>query len=103
VTNLDLERNVGRYADAAVTAATMLLDQGATLDELIAVVADTEQGPGLTVGPVCAVLEDAPDLLFMLSLVQDDVPVGYLRWIAMVGPDIAWGSFCVAPKSRVEA
>ncbi len=99
----ELERAVNRCAAAAVTAAMTLLDRGATLEDLVAILSDTEQETTVTVGPAAELLAETPDLLLHLKANQSRVPAGYLAWIALVGRSIAWGAFSVVPEIGREA
>ncbi len=102
-TESELELTVNRCAAAAVTAAATLLERGAALDDLVAVLSDTEQETTVTVGPAAELLAETPDLMLHLRLNRSRVPAGYLAWIALVGGSIAWGAFSVVPDSRIDA
>jgi hypothetical protein len=80
-----------------------LLDQGAMLDELVAVVEYTDWGVSVRVARTMELLVDAPELTLLLVLSRGCVPPGYLPWIAVLGPRIAWGAFRVAPQATAEA
>ena len=91
-----------RYCvDPAVTAALDLLKSGAALDELIAVLDASQTGLSVVVGRRRDLFAEAPELLQMLS--QHPVPLGDLQWLAVLGSQVAWGTFNVVPRPRVEA
>ena len=98
-----LEQAVCGCAVPAAAAVMTLLDQGALLDELVAVVRCTDRGVSVTVARTLELLTDAPELTLLLVLSRGCVPPGYLPWIALLGPRVAWGAFRVAPEATVEA
>jgi hypothetical protein len=99
----EFEQAVGHCAAAAVTAAITLLDQGAMLDELVAVLAHVEGRFSVTVGPASKLFADAPELAFLVALGRSKFPPGCLPWVASLGTRLAWGAFRVAPATVVAA
>ena len=99
----ELERAVSGCAVSAAAAAMTLLEQGALLDELVAVVDYADEGVRVKVAPALELFADAPELTLLLVLSHHRTPPGYLRWIALFGPRVAWGAFRVAPEATVEA
>jgi hypothetical protein len=98
-----LEQAVCGCSVTAAAAAMRLLEQGALLDELVAVLKCTDRGVSVTVARTLELLADAPELTLLLVLSRGCVPPGYLPWIAVLGPRVAWGAFRVAPMATVEA
>jgi hypothetical protein len=98
-----LQQTVSRCAVAAVDAAATLLENGGTLEDLVAIMTDNDQEATLFVGPVSELLAQAPDVMLYLELHRDRIPPGYLPWVAFVGASIAWGAFSVVPIAKVDA
>ena len=91
-----------RYcADPAVTAALDLLNTGAALDELVAVLDASQGSLSVVVGRRHDLFAAAPELVQMLS--HHPVPLGDLQWLAVLGSQVAWGTFSVVPRARAEA
>ncbi len=97
----ELERTLRLYADAAVAAALGLLDRGASLDDLVAILGNTDEGLSVTVGPRTELLAKVPELAGMLR--DEPVPSGYLQWVVFLDTQVACGAFRVVPWTRAEA
>ncbi len=98
-----LQQTVSRCAVAAVDAAATLLQRGLALEDLVAIVTDSDQETTLVGGPASELLAEAPDVMLYLKLHQDRIPRGYLPWVAFVGASIAWGAFSVVPIPKIDA
>ncbi len=99
--DLQLARTLLRFAGPVVATALGLLDRGATLDELVAVLDDADGQPNVTVGSRKQLLADVPELALVLS--ERQVPLGYLQWVAFMDKRVASGAFRVVLWARVEA
>ena len=95
----EFEQTLRRYADPAVEAALVLLDRGAALDDLVALLGDPDEGLSVTVGPRSELLAEAPELALLLF--RGHVPSGCLQWVAFL--EVACGAFRVVPQARAEA
>jgi hypothetical protein len=80
-----------------------LLEQGASLDELVAVVYYADEGLRVRVARTLDVFAESPELTLLLVLSRGRVPAGHLPWIALLGSRAAWGAFRVAPETTAEA
>jgi hypothetical protein len=96
-----LARTLLEYAGPVIGTALGLLDRGAILDELVAVLDDADGHPSVTVGPREQLIANTPELALVLS--ERRVPLGYLRWVALMDHVVASGAFRVVLWARVEA
>ncbi len=99
----DVEREVRLYAPSAVAAAVSLIDRGAKLEDLAAVIRYAEDTLCFTVGQVSRFYADAPELAFLLLVIGGQVPPGHLPWLALLGSNgVAWGAFKVASSTPTQ-
>ncbi len=73
------------------------------MDDLVAVMADGEQGLRLAVGRASNLFARTPELMMESILNCDRVPLGYLQWVALLAPRVAWGAFSVTSRATAEA
>jgi hypothetical protein len=99
----ELEHVLRRCAGPAVNCAVTLLNRGERVDDLVAVMAHTDDGLRLAVGRAANLFASTPELMIESIRNRDCVPLGYLQWVALLAPKVAWGAFSVTPRIAAEA